>query len=246
MERFQTLERLAHRGQATVSRGVELATGRLVAIKEGERLSHEAAALTALASCPALPRVVAQGTGWLATTWLPGESLDHILQKGWLAPADAIRIMLGLLQSMQAVHELGWVHGDLCPANAVADAHSQGILDWGCAQHYSLPSHKDLLGTIHYMAPELFDEAAPSVQTDLYALGVTFYEMLTLQMPYEGDTRIQVIASHHLHVHKPMHEIRPEIPGTFQLWFEQMTARDPSKRFANAKSAGLALHEISR
>jgi eukaryotic-like serine/threonine-protein kinase len=122
------------------------------------------------------------------------------------------------------------VHGDLTLSNIILTADGPFIIDWGCAHHSTEPPVPLLHGTIHYMAPELFETPLPTIQSDYYALGVMLYEMLTQKMPFEGELKVQVITSHHRHDRIPLLEVRPDLDPSIESCFEALTARQPEQR----------------
>jgi serine/threonine-protein kinase len=143
----------------------------------------------------------------------------------------SIAIIQDLLDILTPLHEHGWAHGDLTLSNVILTEAGLYIIDWGCAHHATEPPVKELHGTIHYMAPELFEnEARPTVHSDYYALGVMLYEMLTQQMPFEGVLKIQVIASHHRHDRIPLSQVLPHLDKSVEDCFEALTARTPEQR----------------
>jgi eukaryotic-like serine/threonine-protein kinase len=229
--RFRIYETMNHDGQSKVHKAWDEETQQWVALKQSSVCQREAQVLECLAEMPGLPRVVDCTENWLALGWIEGIALSHYILSGPLSEQASIAVIQDLLDILRPLHEHGWAHGDLTLSNIILTETGVHIIDWGCAHHESEPPVKELHGTIHYMAPELFENGGvPHLQSDYYALGVMLYEMLTRQMPFEGVLKVQVIASHHRHDRIPLSEVVPGIDASVEACFEALTARKPELR----------------
>ena len=153
----------------------------------------EALILPAL-SGPHVPRFVAAGdlakTPYIVTEWIDGESLDHVLKRGPLPPAEVARIGAAIADAVHAVHRQDTIHLDLKPDNVVVRAGGEVVLiDFGLAHHARYP---DLLaeeqrfaaGSAPYISPEQVLGTRSDPRSDIFALGVVLYEMATGKLPF--------------------------------------------------------------
>ena len=136
---------------------------------------------------------------FLTMELLEGEPLSERLRGGPLMPRDAVQIALAVLSALTALHQKGLVHRDLKPANIFLSAHGVKLLDFGLARPLSSAAgEQDLtrpgivFGSPAYMAPELLEGGTGDGRSDLFALGVAFYEMLAGQPPFRGSTPFEV------------------------------------------------------
>ena len=212
--RFHVEAKIAEGGFGSIYRATHLASGHVVALKvlHGElaadeslaaRFRREGEALSSLRS----PHTVsvfeigeaADGTLYIAMELLHGESLlDRFRSRGALPWRDVLGIMKSVCRSLGEAHALGIVHRDLKPANIHLDANDHvKVLDFGIAKLMrgsDIDDGADLtrigqaVGTLEYMAPEQLIGAACDARSDIYALGVTVYEMITGRRPYEEAT----------------------------------------------------------
>ena len=138
---------------------------------------------------------------FLAMELLDGEPLSDRLARGPLPAGDAIQIALAVLSALAALHQKGIVHRDLKPSNIFLSAHGVKLLDFGLARPLVGPAgsaESDLtqpgvvFGTPRYLAPELIEGRIADARSDLFVLGVVFYEMLVGQPPFRGDSVVAV------------------------------------------------------
>ncbi|MFT0848593.1 protein kinase, partial [Actinomycetaceae bacterium L2_0104] len=164
--------------------------------------------------------------------FVDGPDLRHFLAgKGTLAPQQAARLVGRIAEGLRAVHTVGIVHRDLKPENILIespeDAQLPKLADFGIATIAveGAQTSTAIIGTPHYMAPELFDGKAPSAAVDIYSLGIILYELLCGIQPYRG-TPVQLIAQHATS--------RPGRPGGIPdaLWqaIDDMTSIEPEAR----------------
>lgn len=201
------------------------------------------------------------GTAYYVMELLQGQDLASLLhEQGSLRWTRARGILLQTLRGLRAAHEQGIIHRDIKPANIFVldpDEDSGGdrikVLDFGIARVEStdpetqeLTGTSELLGTAAYMAPELVrgGEATPS--SDIYALGIVAYKMLTGEAPFKGANTLQVLFSHIHHEPPPPRMIKPSIsPGVEALVLRAM-AKQPQERFSSAREFGRAIDTIDK
>ncbi|MBG0560190.1 serine/threonine protein kinase [Actinoplanes sp. NEAU-A11] len=145
-----------------------------------------------------------------------GSLRDHLHRHGTVAPAEAVRLAAQVASALAEAHELGIIHRDLKPDNILLDGSRQTRLtDFGIARILNLPSMTTpnaVVGTPHYMAPEAFHGTTPSPATDVYALGVLLYELVSGHPPYRSDSIPDLMRLHA----EGNPERRPGIPDP--LW----------------------------
>jgi len=201
---IRLVEEIGHGGMGVVFRGEHLALRRPVAVKlvsprwldnpavRGRFLS-EARALSRMSS-EHIVRIhafgVEQGVPFLVMDFVPGESLDDVVERP-LPFREALRILEGVARGVAAAHDAGALHNDIKPANVIiGERGAVTLVDFGLARPYAAGCRLqpgELSGTPAYLAPELLGGwmDAPSTATDVYALGVLAFEMLTGTVPFD-------------------------------------------------------------
>ena len=185
------------------------------------------------------------------TEFLEGRTLERILtERGPLPPEDVVAIGLDLCRALGAVHEAGLLHRDIKAQNVMRETGGRIVLmDFGAGQDLERwPARAgDLTGTPLYLAPELFTGHPPSRATDVYALAVLLFRLLTGTYPVAGRTLDDVRAGHR--VGRPtarVHDVRPETPPALTRAIEQGLAVDERRRHSNARSFEAALVQAKR
>lgn len=158
---------------------------------------------------------------------------------------EVIHIMLDVLNGLGYAHEEGIIHRDIKPANILLNRRGQAILsDFGIAQivggtQYTVSGA--LMGTLNYMAPEQGLENNCDVRSDLYSLGIIYYEMLTGKPPFDADTPLAILMKH-LNDPLPLPcQINPDIPIPFERVALKALAKKPEDRYQNATEMAKAL-----
>ena len=215
--RFESLAEAVTGGYARVQRVRDVATGEVVALKRPLAGSTEAVRQCAReievlseVRHPHLVRLLDHGQdeqGWFAVLeWIEGESLEARLSCGRLPEPEARALLGALLSALQSLHAAGYTHGDVCAGNVMLAAGDHAVLiDLGNAVRLG-ERGAGLTGSLHAMAPERFEHAPASAAIDWYALGVLGYQALCGQLPFEGETKAQVIAAHHRHWRVPLRD----------------------------------------
>jgi tetratricopeptide (TPR) repeat protein len=187
------------------------------------------------------------GRAFIAMTLLRGPSLEAVLSKRGMLSWDRVRcVMLEVLEGLAYAHERGVLHRDLKPANIVLDADKGAVLtDFGLAHLVDdtqlSPSSIDLLvGSPHYLAPELWDEKPPSWASDLYALGCMLYEMVLGCKAFPGETAPAVMRSHFQPLRLPGRWLS-EIPPGIAAVLRKVLAKDPEARYPDSEAFRQAL-----
>jgi eukaryotic-like serine/threonine-protein kinase len=152
-----------------------------------------------------------------------------------LPPPVALGYLLQMASALEVVHAVGVLHRDLKPGNIMLRAdNSLAIIDFGLAKQSDLKAEitgtGEIFGTPYYMSPEQGHGQELDVRSDLYSLGVIFYEMLTHKKPYLAATPMGVI---YLHGNAPIPQFEGEL-RPYQPLLDRLLAKDPADRFANA------------
>ncbi|GAB2970146.1 Stk1 family PASTA domain-containing Ser/Thr kinase [Frigoribacterium salinisoli] len=252
--RYQVRSRIARGGMATVYLATDLRLERRVAIKimHGhladdasfkERFVQEARSAARLAH-PNVVNVFDQGqddeSAYLVMEYLPGITLRELLQDHRvLTTEQAMDILEAVLAGLAAAHAAGIVHRDLKPENVLlADDGRIKIGDFGLARAATANTATGaaLLGTIAYLSPELVTRGVADTRSDIYALGIMLFEMLTGEQPYKGEQPMQ-IAYQHANDTVPAPSLRePGVPLELDELVLWATARDPEHRPRDARA----------
>lgn len=257
--RYEVGERIARGGMASVYEGMDLRLDRKVAVKVmhphlgddpqfRERFIQEAKAAARLAH----PNVVNtydqgedDGFAWLVMELVPSITLrDLLAERGRITPDQALDVLEAILAGLAAAHRAGIVHRDLKPENILL-AHDGRIKigDFGLARAATAntATGKALLGTIAYLSPELVTRGFADTRSDLYAVGIMLFEMLTGRQPFTGDEPMQ-IAFQHANEQVPLpSSVAPGVPEQLDSLVHWATQRDPNLRPADA---GELLREV--
>ncbi len=191
-----------------------------------------------------------EGTPYIAMEYLPGRTLRETLDSGVVLPIRrAVEIAMLVARGLDYAHEQGIIHRDIKPANIMLSRNGLvKIMDFGIAtaSDSSRTHTGGLVGSPRYMAPEQITNEAVDGRTDIFALGVTLYEMLTGKDPFAGQTIPEVM-------HKILHAepeapsaLNPDIPERLEQIVLKMLAKEPAQRFDHARELGLALGSLRR
>jgi beta-lactam-binding protein with PASTA domain/tRNA A-37 threonylcarbamoyl transferase component Bud32 len=250
--RYQVTSRIARGGMATVYLATDLRLERRVAVKimHGHladdsafkaRFVQEARSAARLAH-PNVVNVYDQGQdsdmAYMVMEYLPGITLRDLLKDyGKLTPEQTLDIMDAVLRGLAAAHEAGIVHRDLKPENVLlADDGRIKLGDFGLARATTAntATGQALLGTIAYLSPELLTRGVADARSDIYAVGIMLYEMLTGVQPFVGEQPMQVAYQHaNEKVPRPS-LVNPNVPASLDEIVTWATNRSPGDRPENA------------
>ncbi len=250
---------------ATVYRGFDTRLERPVAIKvirtdynrEPEflkRFEREARALAQL-NHPHIVKVLDvgehEGLPFVVMEFLGGGTLRARIGQP-LAPAEAARFILPIARALDYAHQLGVIHRDVKPANILlTDRGEPSLSDFGIAKILERRETTELtatgmgVGTPDYMAPEQWQGRA-SPQSDLYALGVVLYELLTGRRPYVADTPVAVLLKHASDPLPPPRQFAPGLPVAVEQVLVKALAKKPEDRYASLGTFADALEQSVR
>ena len=172
---------------------------------------------------------------YIVMEWVGGGSLKKFCTETNLLPVrQAVLVIFKACRALDYAFQNGVIHRDVKAANILlSDRDEIKISDFGTAQ-ISQAMHTQIdgfVGSPAYMAPEQINEEPPSVQTDIYSLGVTFYELLTGRLPYQGTNTVSMINKILNEDPTPIRSIRPDLPEPIVKIVEKAMAKDPAKRY---------------
>ena len=192
--------------------------------------------------------------------YLEGETLANRLLKGRLPMADALRHAAALADAVALAHRHGIVHRDIKPGNIMLTASGIKLLDFGLAklsgttgkavaaglgdvptQSSDITGAHTILGTLRYMAPEQLEGRTADARTDIFALGVVFYEMATGQRAFTHHSDAGMISAILTLDPVPMVDRQPQTPGNFQFATDVCLAKNPDDRWQSAHDLARAL-----
>ncbi|GGE28808.1 Stk1 family PASTA domain-containing Ser/Thr kinase [Streptococcus himalayensis] len=176
------------------------------------------------------------GQQYLAMEYVEGLDLKrYIKDRGYLTNEEAVRIMGQILLAMRLAHTRGIVHRDLKPQNVLLTPDGNAkVTDFGIAVAFaetSLTQTNSMLGSVHYLSPEQARGSKATVQSDIYAMGIIFYEMLTGHIPYDGDSAVTIALQH---FQKPLPSIiseNPRVPQALENVVIKATAKKLPDRY---------------
>lgn len=180
-----------------------------------------------------------------------GEDLGRRLPKG-VTLKESLRYTRQVLEALLYAHGRGIVHRDIKPSNIMITPQSEAkLLDFGLALGGAAQSAPEqrltttgaLVGSMHYIAPEHISGEPHDARSDIYAVGVTLYEMITGRLPIEGSTHVQVIAAHLQHAPKPPEQLNPKVPAALSAAVMRALAKNPRERWQTAEAFLAALDE---
>jgi len=184
---------------------------------------------------------------FMVLEYVDGVGLDEKLRGRPLPPPETIRYVDQILGALGYAHERGVVHRDLKPANIlVTAARVVKLTDFGIAQAANtkrLTRTGMALGSLYYMAPEQITSGGIDARSDLYALGVTFFEMVTGQRPIKGDSEYAIMRAQVEQTPVPPVELNPGLPARISGIILKSLAKDPAARFQSAREFQAALYD---
>ncbi|MBK5104484.1 MAG: protein kinase [Burkholderiales bacterium] len=181
---------------------------------------------------------------YIAMEYFTGGSLKDVIAKG-LSPRQALSLLAQAAAALAEIHSLGIVHRDVKPANMMLRADGTMVLaDFGIAKRsegsMDRTVHGEFFGTPYYISPEQASGKRATERSDIYSLGIIFYEMLMNRRPFDGSSIVELISQH---VHAPV----PRLPAgldDYQGLLDGMLAKDPAERLQNADEVLAAIDRV--
>jgi eukaryotic-like serine/threonine-protein kinase len=187
---------------------------------------------------------VADDHAYIAMEHFPAGDLRERMKRP-LAPQTALRFLEQIASALEAIHSVGVLHRDLKPANVMLRPDSTlSLIDFGLAKanedDISLTGTREIFGTPYYMSPEQGHAEIIDARSDLYSLGVVFYEMLIGRKPFNGATAMEVI---YKHKRAELPAIAPEF-ATYEGLLRSLLAKSPDNRFQSARELLVAIARL--
>ena len=192
----------------------------------------------------------ADGTFYYVMEYLPGLTLREVVKRAGPLPAGrVVAVLRQVCGALSEAHGLGLVHRDIKPANVMAcrlgGRETAKILDFGLVSDVrsedQLTKDGSILGTPHYLSPELARGQAVGPASDLYSLGATAYYLLTGRPPFVGDNVFALLHAHQTEPPPPPSTVRPGVPADVEAVVLRLLAKEPTERYGSAAEAETAL-----
>jgi hypothetical protein len=248
---FEIVKKLGEGGYGAVYEAVDRTLRRRVAVKLmlASRASNKEyvgkflreAQTAAKISHPNIVAIHAVGlepalkTHFLAMEYVEGRTLHDILQeRGPMDVEEAVDVISQCCRGLGVAHKMNIIHRDIKPGNImITPSKSVKIADFGLAKQLDEAEQAKsmVIGTPFFMPPEQFEGKAKDGRTDIYALGVTFYYMLTMKRPFSGSTPAQILVGVMTRDPQPIMELRPGLPDALWQIVKRMIHRDLDKRY---------------
>ena len=253
-DRYEIIRSIGEGGMANVYLGHDIILDRNVAIKvlRGDlsndekfvrRFQREALSASSLAH----PNIVEMydvgeddGTYYIVMEYVEGKTLKQLLKKrGSLTLSEAIDIMSQLTDGMAHAHNSYIIHRDLKPQNIMIKDDGQiKITDFGIAMALNatqLTQTNSVMGSVHYLPPEQASGKGCTIKSDIYSMGIIFYELLSGSLPFRGDNAVEIALKH---MKEPLPNLRdenPSIPQSIVNIIKRSTAKNPKNRYDTAR-----------
>lgn len=167
-----------------------------------------------------------------------GDLADLISDQDSLAIADISRLISQVCSGVQAIHDAGIVHRDLKPENLLLTSDRNiKITDFGIARTKAGPrltEHGGVVGTLDYVSPEYLEKSEVDTRSDIYAIGIIAYELITHELPFKGNNPVEIIMSKLKTEPTPPHHLRTDCPEKLARVIMKMIARNPDDRYQSA------------
>ncbi len=258
---YKILEELGRGGMGIVYKARDLKLDRFIVLKflsphlttnekEKQRFIHEAKAASSLQhhNICTIHEINETDDGqlYIVMDYYEGETLKLKIEKGKLKIKDAVDYTIQIAQGLQKAHEIGIVHIDIKPVNIIISETGEAkILDFGLSRvngQSEITKTRSTPGTITYMSPEQIWGASIDLKMDIWSLGVVLYELITGELPFQGDVNQAILYSISKEDPKPASAIRKDIPKPLEQIIDKMLQKNPKKRY---QSLDELLHDPS-
>ena len=253
--RYEILYRVGGGGMAVVYKAKDLLLNRYVAIKVMNeslsndtefirRFSREAQAAASL-SHPNVVNVYDVGREghihYIVMEYVEGPTLkEYIQESGPLPPEEAVYIATQICDALAHAHDNQIVHRDIKPHNILLGYNGRvKVTDFGIARaatSSTITQTGSVMGSVHYFSPEQARGGVIGEKSDLYSLGIVMYEMVTGELPFDGDSAIGIALKHLQEQAVEPRQLRPDLPDDVNRVILKALEKDPNKRFASARA----------
>jgi len=253
---YKIVSMIGKGGMGEVYLGTDTRLGRSVAIKVSsrefnDRFEREAHAISTL-NHPNICTLHDVGPNYLVMEYIEGETLSKIIERGPLPLDKALAYAIQIVDALAAAHAKGVIHRDLKPGNIIITKNGAKVLDFGLAkvsaekispesaasiQTITEPITRAgaILGTLYYMSPEQVEGKDSDERSDIFSFGVVFYEMITGQRPFTGDTQAAVLAALLKDQPAPMSQRQPATPRALERVVRKCLEKKPDDRWHSAR-----------
>lgn len=249
--RYLIEQELGEGGMSIVYKAKDIVTDKEVAIKilkdetlkkptSIDRFNREARA-TASLNHPNIVKVITVGTEngkpYMITDFIKGKTLREVLdQRGKLSPQEALDAMNQLCSAVLYAHQNDVIHRDIKPENIfITSDGTIKLADFGIATFMKSTNHitksQVVVGSVHYLAPELATKSIPTPQSDIYALGITFFELVTGRVPFDADDPVAVCMKQVTDKFPNIKNINSNIPDSICQVIYKATMKSPLRRY---------------
>jgi serine/threonine-protein kinase len=260
--RYQLIAKIGSGGMADVYLALDLENNNEVAIKvlhaqladDSEfvkRFRREAEAATRL-NHNNIVKIYSIGeednSYYIVMEYVKGDTLKGVLNRQMSLPIEeAVAIVMQITDALIHAHQNKVIHRDIKPHNILYNNGEVKITDFGIARtitQSTITHTGSVLGSIHYLSPEQARGGWTDEKTDIYSLGIVFYQMLTGQLPFMGETPISVILKHLEDDYVYPREIRPEIPQSVENVIRKMLEKNPRNRYSSSSELKMDLATV--
>lgn len=252
--RYRINARIGHGGMAEVYEATDIINKRKVAIKmiredvmknpiNLRRFENEATIASSL-NHPNIVKVYNHGTiegrPYIANEYIKGQTMKDMLDFRSAIPiAEAVSYMIQLTSALYYAHQHNIIHRDIKPQNIyVMPDGTIKLGDFGIAQAEGidddLTKASEIVGSVHYLAPEISQGKPASIQSDIYSAGVTFYELLTGHVPFDKDSAVNVAVAHVKEKFPPVKKYLPTCPKEIERIIANATKKRLNERYKGA------------
>ena len=253
--RYRINARIGHGGMAEVYESTDVMTKRIVAIKliredvmsnpvNLMRFQNEASIAASL-NHPNIVKVynhgTVQGVPYIANEFIKGQNLKEVLDfRGALPILEAVDILLQVSSALAYAHSHGIVHRDVKPDNIyVMGDGTVKLGDFGIALSDTISNgnekNNEIVGSVHYLAPEISLGKLATAQSDIYSVGVTFFELITGHVPYNKQKAVDIAVAHIKEKFPSPKKYLPNCPREVEHIINKCTKKNPKDRYQSAK-----------
>lgn len=252
-DRYEIIRSIGEGGMANVYLARDIILERNVAIKilRGDlagdekfvrRFQREALSASSLSH----PNIVEMydvgednGTYYIVMEYVEGMTLKQLIKKrGSLSLSEAIDIMLQITDGIKEAHDSYIIHRDLKPQNILIKENGEvKITDFGIAMALNstqLTQTNSVMGSVHYLPPEQASGKGATIKSDIYSMGILFYELLTGKLPFKGDNAVEIALKHMKNDIPSVREINDSMPQSVENIILKATAKNPKNRYESA------------
>ena len=248
--RYEIIDKIGSGGMANVYKAIDRVLNRYVAVKVLKKEfsadenfvkkfwseAQSAAGLTHANIVNVYDVAEDRGLYYIVMELVEGITLkDYIQKKGKLTAKEVIGITMQVSSAMDAAHSNNIIHRDIKPQNIIISKEGKvKVTDFGIAKATSSNTiSTNVMGSVHYTSPEQARGGFSNAKSDIYSLGITMYEMITGELPFDGDSTVSIALKHLQEDIVPPSELVPEIPYSLEQIIMKCTQKSADRRYAN-------------